>query len=214
MKKNWNLSIDSIIWVEFWDEIPLSTISLKFVINTSNELLNSEIRLLPLQPKPDTEVKYTRKPGEDNSIKTNSQLMTINTRKINLLKLRRRSLNIIFDYQELSPNIFNKKTNDKFKYPISYKDANKILKKIKHKKNTEIHLALISLLYVGQIQRGNNAPYNELNNSTGYSIHYIKNLIKKSRKDGYLTKPANKGISGGTLSNKCIDTLHCYSSSI
>ena len=28
MKKNWNLQIDDVIWVEFWDEIPLSTISL------------------------------------------------------------------------------------------------------------------------------------------------------------------------------------------
>ena len=214
MKKNWNLHLDNVIWVEFWDEIPSSTISLKFVINTNNELLNNEIRLLPLQPRPNTESKYKRKAGEDISINMNSQLMTIHTRQISLLKLRRRALNIIFDYQELNPTVFNKKTDNIFKYPLSYKEANRLLKKIKHKKNTQEHLAFISLLYVGQIHRGNNAPYNEINKLTGYSIYYSKNLIKKARKDGYLTKPVNRGISGGTLTNKCIKTLRSYSSTI
>ena len=75
-------------------------------------------------------------------------------------------------------------------------------------------MALISLLYVGQIHRGNNRPYNELNISTTYSVYYLKNMIKKARKSGYLTKPVNKGISGGTLTNKTIKLLHSYSSTI
>ncbi len=144
MRKNWNLQIDDVIWVEFWDEIPLSTISLKFIINKNYELLNSEIRLLPLQPRPNTESTYKRKAGEDTSTKMNSQLMTVNTRQINLLKLRRRALNIIFDYQELNPKEFNKKTKNKFNYPFSTKEANGILKTIKHKKILKIiyHLFL------------------------------------------------------------------------
>mgnify|MGYP006109751707 CR=1 FL=1 len=214
MKKNWYLHLDSVIWVEFWDEIPFSTISLKFVINKKNELINSEIRLLPLQPKPETNNKLERKPGIDITNNSNTQLMTINTRKINLLRLRQRSLNIIFDYQELNSDIFNKKTLNKFNYPITYKEASKILNNIKHKKNTKEHMALISLLYVGQIHRGNNRPYNELNISTTYSVYYLKNMIKKARKSGYLTKPVNKGISGGTLTNKTIKLLHSYSSTI
>ena len=214
MKKNWNLQIDDVIWVEFWDEIPLSTISLKFIINKNYELLNSEIRLLPLQPRPNTESTYKRIAGEDTSTKMNSQLMTVNTRQINLLKLRRRALNIIFDYQELNPKEFNIKTKNKFNYPFSTKEANGILKTFKHKKNTEDHLSFISLLYVSQIHRGNNSPYRELNKSTGYSIYYLKNLVKKARKDGYLTKPVNKGISGGILTKKCKEKLNSYSSSI
>ena len=214
MKKNWNLQIDKVIWVEFWDEIPLSTISLKFIINKNSELLNSEIRLLPLQPKPNTATTYKRKAGEDISTEKNSQLMTVHTRQINMLRLRRRALNIIFDYQVLKPKEFNKKTENKFNYPFSAKKANTILKKIKHKKNTEDHLSFISLLYVDQIHRGNNSPYNELNKSTGYSIYYLKNLIKKARKDDYLTKPISKGISGGTLTKKCKEKLSSYSSTI
>ena len=214
MKKNWNLQIDNVIWVEFWDEIPLSTISLKFIINNNNELLNSEIRLLPLQPKPNTDTTYKRKAGEDICTEKNSQLMTLHTRQVNLLKLRHRALNLIFDYQELNPKEFNKNTKNIFNYPFSTKEANKILKKIKHNKNTEDHLSFISLLYVAQIHRGNISPYNEMSKSTGYSVNYLKNLVKKARKDGYLTKPVNKGTSGGTLTIKCKEKLRSYSSTI
>lgn len=214
MKKKWNLDIDGVIWVEFWDEIPESTVSLKFVIDTKNELLNTEIRLLPSQPKPTSTGNYSRQAGHDVIKKPTSQLKTINTRMINLVSLRQRSLNIIFDYQELNPHSFNKKTNNKFNYPITYKLALQSLSKIKHKKNTNDHLALISLLYVGQIHRGDKSPYVSLSKSTGYSEYYLKNLIKKARYEGFLTKPINRGISGGALTKKCIRTLKSYSSSI
>ena len=110
MQKKWNLSLNNQIWVEFWDEIPNSTICLKFGINKHNELLNNEIRILPSQPKPDTNKKYMRKPGTDMTNSNSTQLKTIDIRKINLLKLRQRSLNIIFDFQNLNPLEFNKVT--------------------------------------------------------------------------------------------------------
>jgi len=135
-------------------------------------------------------------------------------RKINLLKLRQRSLNIIFDYQDLNPEKFNKITKNIFLYPITNINAIKELTRVKHKKNTEIHMALVSLLYIGQIHRGSRQPYLELSKATEYSNLYIKNMIKKARKEGYLTSPVHKGISGGTLSKKCYKVLNIYSSTI
>ena len=212
MKRNWYLQLSNEIWVEFWDEIPHVTMSLRFSISTNNELINSEVRLLPKQPNPDSAKKYTRKAGTDITKSYNSQLMAIDIRKINLLKIRQRALNIIFDYQELNKDHFNKVTNNKFNYPLSSKEASKIIKKIKHKKNSNEHLSIFSLLYVIQIHRGSIAPYAELSKSTSYSSNYIKNVIKKARKENFLTKPVNKGIAGGALTPKSIRILSTYSS--
>ena len=212
MKRNWYLHLSNEIWVEFWDEITNVTISLKFSISTNNELINSEVRLLPKQPHPDSATKYTRKAGTDITKSYNSQLMAIDIRKINLLKIRQRALNIIFDYQELNKDQFNKVTNNKFNYPLSSKEASKIIKKIKHKKNSNEHLSIFSLLYVIQIHRGSMAPYAELSKSTSYSSNYIKNVIKQARKENYLSKPINKGIAGGALTPKSIRILSTYSS--
>ena len=214
MKKNWHLFLNDEIWVEFWDEIPNSTLSIKFGINKHHELLNNEIRVLPLQPRPDTNITYLRSPGTDVLKSNDTQLKTIDIRKINLAKLRQRSLNIIFDYQDLNPEEFNIKTNNLFRYPLTNKQASKELIKMRHKKNTEEHLALISLLYIGQLHRGNNYPYQELHLMTAYSIFYLKNMIKSARKEGYLTSPVHKGISGGALSKKGYKILVNYLSSI
>ena len=214
MKKNWYLFLSDEIWVEFWDEIPNSTLSLKFIIDKNSELLNNEIRLLPKQPRPDTNEKYKRPPGLDISSANNTQLKSIDIRKINLLKLRQRSLNLIFDYQELNPEDFNTKTKNVFRYPLTYKQAADELAKNRYKKNTDMNSALISLLYVLQIHRGNHNPYKDLNKLTQYSIYYLKNMIKKARKDGYLTTPVHKGISGGALSKKSCKLLVDYFSSI
>ena len=139
MKRNWYLHLSNEIWVEFWDEITNVTISLKFSISTNNELINSEVRLLPKQPHPDSSKKYTRKPGTDITKSYNSQLMAIDIRKINLLKIRQRALNIIFDYQDIDSEHFNNNTNNLYKYPITAKEATKIIKKIKYKKNSKAH---------------------------------------------------------------------------
>ena len=123
MKKNWNLEIKNDIWVEFWDELKANTVSLKYVYSDNNELINTEIRILPKQPKPDTNAKYNRKAGSDISKNITSQLKTVDMRKINLLILRQRSLNIIFDYQDLNPDHFNQITRNRFKYPITNNEA-------------------------------------------------------------------------------------------
>ena len=207
MKKNWNLEIKNDIWVEFWDELKANTVSLKYVYSDNNELINTEIRILPKQPKPDTNAKYNRKAGSDISKNITSQLKTVDMRKINLLILRQRSLNIIFDYQDLNPDHFNQITRNRFKYPITNNEACKRLKKIKNNKDIQSKLALISLLYVNQIHRGNKYPYDEISKSTSYSLKYTKNMIKRARIEKYLTKPINKGILGGELTSKSIKKL-------
>ena len=212
MKRNWYLHLSKDIWVEFWDEIPNATISVRFTVSKNKELINSEIRLLPKQPHPYSTKNYSRKPGTDITNSDNSQIMTIDIRKINLLKMRQRALNIIFDYQEINSEHFNKITNNIFNYPITAKEATKIIKTIKHKRNSTDHLSLFSLLYVIQIHRGSISPYNELAKATNYSSNYIKNIIKKARKERFLTIPVNKGIAGGALTNKTIRVLRSYSS--
>ncbi len=212
MKRNWYLHLSKDIWVEFWDEIPNATMGVRFIVSKNKELINSEIRLLPKQPRPESTKNYKRKPGTDITNSDNSQIMTVDIRKINLLKIRQRALNIIFDYQDIDSEHFNKITNNIFNYPITAKEATKFIKKIKHKKNSKEHLSLFSLLYVLQIQRGSISPYNELAKTTNYSSNYIKNIIKKARKERYLTKPVNKGIAGGALTNKTIRVLSNYSS--
>ena len=47
MKRNWYLHLSKDIWVEFWDEIPNATISVRFTVSNNKELIKSEIRLLP-----------------------------------------------------------------------------------------------------------------------------------------------------------------------
>ena len=111
----------------------------------------------------------------------------------------------IYSYKNIDKNEFNKLTKGHLKDNINYKN---ILKEVKNRNIKDRHkfLSIYSYIYQYESRNYGDNVSKRLSELLNYSEGYIKNLTKEAFSKNYINKNS-KGVSGGLLSKKSLDTL-------
>ena len=133
------------------------------------------------------------------------ELSSTQIRKINTHTLIKRGLKSINSYKNIDKFEFNKITKGRLKDNINYK---KILKDVKERNIKDRHkfLSIYSYIYQYESRNYGDNVSKRLSELLNYSEGYIKNLTKEAFSKNYINKNS-KGVSGGLLSKKSLDTL-------
>ena len=172
------------IEVEFYNVLAHHIITLTFEIVNSYQMICTSLKI-------------------DNS--NDFELSSSEVRQINTHTLIKRALKAIYSYKNIDKNEFNKITKGNLKENINYK---KILKDVKDRNIKDRHkfLSIYSYIYQYESRNYGDNVSKRLSELLNYSEGYIKNLTKEAFSKNYINKNS-KGVSGGLLSKKSLDTL-------
>ena len=188
MKKKVNIKLNKhLIEISFNDVLQKHTIICEFVSLNIYQIVLNKLTI-------------------SNSRKKHVNVTSTELRKINIHTLTKRSIKLINAFIDLDTQSATKVLNFLYLTNINYEKLLKEINKKSNNRNRNIFLAKFSYVYIHTcLSYESNISY-MLSKQTGYSINYIKNIVKECFQKGYL-KQSSKGISGGVLSTKTINYL-------